>query len=90
MAYRFLKPLPRPLSGIGYLGFAPSLSAVAPLSDPQSYIVRPLQLSGPQSSVCSVSLDHLWDKLWSHHMMICTSASGGSQTDPEALSLDGK
>ena len=86
----FFKPLPRPLSGIGDLGFAPGLSAAAPLSDPQSYIVRPLQLSGPQSLECSVSLDHLWDRLWSHHMRICTSASGGSQTDRETLSLDDK
>jgi hypothetical protein len=52
----FLKPLLRPLSGIGDLGFAPGLSAAAPLSDPQSYTVRPLQLSGPQSLECSVSL----------------------------------
>ena len=53
----FLEPLPRSLSGVGDLGFALGLSAAAPLSDPQSYIVRPLQLSRPQSLVCSVSLD---------------------------------
>ena len=83
----FLEPLPPPLSGIGDLFFAPGLSAAAPLSDSQSYIVRPLQLSGPQSLVCSDSLDHLWDRLWSHPMGLCTSASG-SQIGREALSLD--
>ena len=80
----FLKPLPHPLSGVGDLGFAPGLSAAAPLSDPQSYIVRPLQ-SGPQPLVCSVSLDHLWDRLWSHHTM---ASASGSQIDCEVLSLD--
>ena len=76
-----------PLSGIGDLFFAPGLSAAAPLSDSQSDIVRPFQLSGPQSLVCSDSLDHLWDRLWSHHMGLCTSASG-LQIGREALSLD--
>ena len=49
--------------------------------------MRPLQLSGPQSLVCSDSLDHLWDWLWSHHMGLCTSSSD-SQIGREALSLD--
>ena len=83
----FLKPLAHPLSGVGDLGFAPGLSAAAPLSDLESYVVRPLQ-SGPQPSVCSVSLDHLWDRLWSHHMGLCSSAASGSQNDLEALGFD--
>jgi hypothetical protein len=83
----FLEPLPFPLSGVGDLGFAPDLSAAAPLSNPNSYIVRPLQLSGPQPLVCSVSLDHLWDQLWSHQMGLCTSGSG-LQIDHEAQSHD--
>jgi hypothetical protein len=63
----FLEPLPPLLSDIGDLGFAPGLSAAAPLLDPQSYIV-----------------DHLWDRLWSHHMR----SASGLQTDREALGLD--
>ena len=42
----FLEPLPLPLSGVIVLGFATDLSAAALLSNPNSYIVRPLQLSG--------------------------------------------
>jgi hypothetical protein len=83
----FLEPLPHPLSGVGDLGFAPGLPATAPLSDPSSYVVRPLLLSGPRPLGCSVSLDHLWGQLWSYQMGLCTSDSG-SQIDREALSLD--
>jgi hypothetical protein len=84
----FLEPLPHPLSGVGDLRFAPGLPVTAPLSDPSSYTVRPLQLSGPQPLVgCSVSLDHLWDQLWSRQMGLCTSNSG-SQIDREALRLN--
>lgn len=83
----FLEPLPHPLSGVGDLGFAPGLPVSAPLSDPSSYIVRPLQLSGSQPLGCSVSLDHLWGQLWSRHMGLGTSVSS-SQIDYEALSLN--
>jgi len=84
----FLEPLPHPLSGVGDLGFAPGLPVAATLSDPSSYIIRPLHLSGPQPLVgCSVSLDHLWGELWSRQMELCTSDSG-SQIDRESLSLN--
>ena len=82
----FLEPLPPPLRGVGDLGFAPGLSATAALSDPNSYIVRPLRLPGP-TSVTSVSLAHLWDQLWSHHMGLCASGDG-ARIDREALDLD--
>jgi hypothetical protein len=82
----FLEPLPHPLRGVGDLGFAPGLSATAALSDPSSYVVRPLHLPGP-TLISSVSLARLWDQLWSHQMGLCASGDG-SRIDREALNLD--
>ena len=81
----FLEPLPHPLHGVGDLSFAPGLSATAALSDPKSYIVRPFQL--PEPLLSSVSLVHLWDRLWSHQVGLCAS-EGGSRINLEALGLD--
>ena len=64
----FLEPLP--FEWYWSTCFAPGLSAAAHYWITELHlIVRPLQLSGSQSLVCSDSLDHLWDRLWSHHTM---------------------
>ena len=82
----FLEPLPYPLHGVGDLGFAPGLSTAAALSDPKSYTVQPLRPRGP-IVVSSVSLDKLWDQLWSRQVTLSVSGPG-LYIDREALKLD--
>ncbi|KXN81499.1 hypothetical protein AN958_04523 [Leucoagaricus sp. SymC.cos] len=62
-----LAPLPHPLHGIGDLAFAPGLSASSALSDPRSYVGRPLHTSLSRPSLASsTSLPDLWGQLWAH------------------------
>jgi len=87
-----LAPLPYPLHGVGNLVFAPSLPTNSALSDPRSYMVRPLRLLASELLpvpfvASSVSLSDLWQQLWSHHneLSLCDS---GSCINREILDLD--
>ena len=87
-----LAPLPYPLHGVGNLVFAPSLPTNSALSDPRSYMVRPLRLLASELLpvpfvASSVSLSDLWQQLWSHHnqLSLCDS---GSRINREILDLD--
>ena len=87
-----LAPLPYPLHGVGDLVFAPSLPINSALSDPRSYMVRPLcmlasELLPVPFVASSVSLSDLWQQLWSHHneLSLCDS---GSCVNRDTLFLD--
>ena len=72
----FLAPLPESLRGVGDLIFAPGLSGLGAsvLSDPKSYVVRPLQLRSSRPFVAaSTSPVELWHQLWSHQNALCIS-----------------
>jgi len=84
--------LPYPLHGVGNLVFAPSLPANSALSDPRSYMVRPLRLLASELRpvpfvASSVSLSDVWQQLWSHHneLSLCDS---GSRINRDTLFLD--
>ena len=85
-------PLPYPLHGVGNLVFASGLPTNSALSDPRSYMVRPLRLLTSELrpvpfAASSVSLSDLWQQLWSHHneLSLCDS---GSRINREILDLD--
>ncbi|KXN81379.1 hypothetical protein AN958_05118 [Leucoagaricus sp. SymC.cos] len=83
-----LAPLPHLLHGVGDLAFAPGLSASSALSDPRSYVVRPLHTSLSRPFLASsTSLPDLWEQLWAHQneLRMCDS---GSYINRETLDLD--